>query len=75
MCKDKLLELAEWERLTWADSTGREISVRSDRSGLTANEFVDELVRCLMLGCTYHPHSVDEALGQNEFGDRDAKET
>ena len=59
------------ETLIWRSDDGREVSIRSDRGGLTADEFVDELVRPLMLGCTYHPSSVDEALGQNEFGDRE----
>lgn len=61
------------ETLIWRSDDGREVSIRCDRGGLTAAEFVDELVQPLMLACTYHPHSVDEALGRDDFADDDAK--
>ena len=57
----------EWEKLTWTDSNGGEVSVKVGRTGLTAHEFVEELVQSLMLGVSYHPHSVDEALGNDNF--------
>ena len=60
-------EIAEWEKLTWTDSNGGEVSVKVGRTGLTAHEFVEELVQSLLLGISYHPHSVDEALGNDNF--------
>lgn len=60
-----------WERLTWTDSDGREVSIKCNRRGITATEFVDELVQVLMLGVSYHPKSVDEALNQDNYTERE----
>ena len=41
----------------------RKIVIEIDADGLTADDFISELVKPIMLAATYHPNSVYRATG------------
>lgn len=48
--------------LTHYDTT---ITIESEDDGLTGDQFIDELVRPLMLAAGYHPSTVADALNED----------
>lgn len=64
--EDDFCGIAKSQMLTWEDDTGMKVMLSVPRGGLTGDDFIEEMVKPMMLAMGYQPETVADALGEGD---------